>query len=79
MGSARHEEGAGGTEVMSVGTSQKRESVFCSRVARIMLDERPVNMVGNRLPLEKSSAMQPTLSNRGSRAPLPKTLALHSF
>jgi hypothetical protein len=27
-------------EIMSMCTSQKRESVFCSRVAAIMLDER---------------------------------------
>lgn len=27
-------------DIMSMGTSQKRESGFCSRVAAIMLDER---------------------------------------
>ena len=46
-------------DIMSMSTSQKRESGFCSRVAAIMLDER-LAMVGNRLPLEKSSAIQPT-------------------
>jgi hypothetical protein len=30
----------GPAEIMSMGTSQKRESGFCSRVAAIVLDER---------------------------------------